>query len=205
MEVKLYLILGDRMTKTGSFEYFQRLKEILKGLDFREIDRMVTLVWKTYQKGGTIFFCGNGGSASTATHLAADIGKNTVKNPNNKKEKRFKTQALTDNPAWIMALGNDLSYEDIFVEQLKNFAKKGDLLMAISGSGNSMNVVKTVKYANSIGVKTIGLLGFSGGKLGKMVDLPIVVRVDHYGYVEGIHSEIHHYLVEALKELKKSE
>ena len=142
-----------------------------------------------------IFFAGNGGSASTATHLAADIGKNAGI--------KIKTLALTDNVAWMTALGNDLSYEDIFVEQLKNFATKGDLLFVISGSGNSGNVVKAVAWAKRNGVKTAALLGFSGGKLLKMVDVPVVVPVDHYGYVEGIHSEIHHYLVEALKRQAK--
>ena len=151
----------------------------------------MVVIWKAYKKKKMIFFAGNGGSASTATHLAADIGKNAGI--------KIKTLALTDNVAWMTALGNDLSYEDIFVEQLKNFATKGDLLFVISGSGNSGNVVKAVAWAKRNGVKTAALLGFSGGKLLKMVDVPVVVPVDHYGYVEGIHSEIHHYLVEALK------
>jgi D-sedoheptulose 7-phosphate isomerase len=127
--------------------------------------------------------------------LAADIGKN-IGLP-------FKTMSLTDNVAWITALGNDLSYGDIFVEQLKNFGETADVLVAISGSGNSINVVKAVKWARKNKIKTVGLLGFDGGQLLKLVDYPVLVPVKHYGFVEGIHSEIHHYLVEALK-LKKN-
>lgn len=189
----------------SSKHYFLDLEKIFDKLDHKQIEKMVGVIWKAYKKGNTIFFVGNGGSASTATHLAADIGKNTIKNHQDRKEKRFKTQALTDNPAWIMALGNDLSYEDIFLEQLKNFVKKGDVVVGISGSGNSGNVVKAIGYANKIGATTVGFLGFSGGKMLKMVDIAVLVPVDHYGYVEGVHSEIHHYLVEALKTLKKNE
>lgn len=189
--------------KKFTSDYFEGLKNVLEKLDYEQMEKMVGLIWKAYSKKRTIFFCGNGGSASTATHLAGDIGKNTVLNHKDPKENRFRVQALTDNPAWIMALGNDLSYEDIFVEQLKNFAQKGDVLVAISGSGNSANVVKAVQYANKIGMKVVGLLGFEGGKLKKMVDVSVLVPVAHYGYIEGIHSEIHHYLIESLKLLKK--
>lgn len=186
------------MTKfLRSKDYFHELERVLKKLDHGQIEKAVEVIWRAYKNNRMIFFAGNGGSAATASHLAADIGKN-VGLP-------FRTLALTDNVAWITALGNDLSYEDIFVEQLKNFAKKGDVVVAISGSGNSMNVVKAIEYARKTKCVTVGLLGFSGGKLLKMVDVPVLVPVDHYGYVEGIHSEIHHYLVEALKRLKKNE
>ncbi|HJZ06221.1 MAG TPA: SIS domain-containing protein [Patescibacteria group bacterium] len=187
-----------------SEEYFRELRGVLDKLDYKQMEKMVNVIWKAYKSDKTIFFMGNGGSASTATHLAADIGKNTVIVNSNSK-RRFKTVALTDNVAWMTALGNDLSYEDIFVEQLKNFVKKGDVVVGISGSGNSMNVVKAIEYANEVGATTAGLLGFSGGKMLKIVDVPVLVPVDHYGYVEGVHSEIHHYLVEALKILKKNE
>lgn len=172
-------------------DYFAGLAEALEKLDYPQMEAIARAIWSAYKKKKTIFFIGNGGSASTATHLAADIGKNAGM--------RIKTLALTDNVAWITALGNDLSYEDIFVEQLKNFAGRGDLLVVISGSGNSANVVKAAAWAKRNGLVTAALLGFSGGKLMKMVDIPVWVKVDHYGYVEGIHSEIHHYLVEVLK------
>lgn len=184
-------------------EYFHKLHEAIDTLSRRDLEKFVATIWKAYRKRKTIFFMGNGGSASTATHLAADIGKNTILKHTNDRELRFRTVALTDNPAWILALGNDLSYEDIFVEQLKNFMQRGDVVVAISGSGNSPNVVKAVKWANAHGARTVGLLGFDGGKLKRLVDICVHVPVNHYGYVEGIHSEIHHYIVEALKLLKK--
>ncbi len=180
----------------NSKSYFEELKVVLDKLDHKQIDKFAQVIWSAHQKGKTIFFVGNGGSASTATHFAADIGKNVGV--------RIKAVSLCDNTAWVMALGNDLSYEDIFVEQLKNFAKKGDVVVAISGSGNSANVVKTLKYASKIGCKTVGMLGFSGGKMRTMVDVPVLVPVDHYGYVEGVHSEIQHFVVEALKIMVKS-
>lgn len=177
--------------------YFEDLKKIIDELDQNALQKMVNIIWKAYKNNQHIFFAGNGGSASTATHLAGDMGKN-IGLP-------FKTIALTDNIAWITAIGNDLSYEDIFIEQLKNFAKPKDVLVVISGSGNSANVVKAVKWANKAKLTTVGLLGFDGGKLLKLVDHPVLVPVKHYGYVEGIHSEIHHYLIESLKLLKANE
>ena len=182
------------MTKIlNSKQYFEELKKHIDELDFGAIDDLAKLIWSAYKKKRMIFFAGNGGSASTASHLAADIGKN-VGLP-------FKTLALTDNVAWMTAVGNDLAYEDIFVEQLKNFADRGDVLIVISGSGNSGNVVKAVEWANKKGLATVGLLGFDGGRLKRKVKLAVVVEVKHYGYVEGIHSEIHHYVVEKLKTL----
>jgi D-sedoheptulose 7-phosphate isomerase len=175
-------------------DYFLSLQKHLESLDYKQLEKLVEVVWKAYQNSKQIFFIGNGGSASTATHLAADIGKN-IGLP-------IKTISLCDNIAWITALGNDLSYEDIFVEQLKNFAKPKDVLIAISGSGNSANVVKAVKWANAAKLTTVGLLGFDGGKLMKLVKHSVLVPVKHYGFVEGIHSEVHHYLVESLKLLK---
>jgi D-sedoheptulose 7-phosphate isomerase len=191
--------------KEYTFDYFFNLQALIYKLELPALHELVQMVWEAYKRDSAIYFIGNGGSASTATHLAADIGKNTIVDYKNKDEKRFRVHALTDNPAWIMALGNDISYEDIFVEQLRNFARKEDVLIAISGSGNSANVVKSAKFAKEAGMYTIGLVGFDGGKLMKMVDLPILVPSNHYGYIEGIHSEIHHFLVESLKMLKKEE
>jgi D-sedoheptulose 7-phosphate isomerase len=101
--------------------------------------------------------------------------------------------------AFITALGNDLSFDDIFSEQIKNFGKRGDLLISISGSGNSKNIVRAVEVANIIGMYTVGLLGFNGGMLVDMVDLPLICKSDNYGIIESAHSFIHHYLVESLK------
>src|SRR3990167_8394740 len=133
---------------TGSAkDYFREVKQVLDKVDLRTVEKAVQVMWAGYKMAKTIFFIGNGGSASTATHLAADIGKNTVVDHRDDKERRFRTMALTDNPAWIMGLGNDLGFEDIFVEQLKNWGQRGDVVVAISGSGNSPNVVKAVEWA----------------------------------------------------------
>lgn len=184
--------------KNFTKEYFKGLKAVLEGLNLGEVDGFVKILWEAGEKGRNIFFIGNGGSASTASHMAADIGKNTVL-PKSKNKWRFKTWALTDNVAWMTALGNDLSYDDIFVEQMKNLAKRGDVLVAISGSGNSLNVVKALIWAKKEGLKTVGMLGFKGGRAKGLVDLAVMVGVDHYGYVEGVHSEIQHCVIEALK------
>jgi len=185
--------------------YFDQLQQVIGEIDLRAVEEAAKMMWGAYRKGRIIFFMGNGGSASTATHLAADIGKNTTVNHKNNREKRISTLALTDNPAWIMAVGNDLSFEDIFVEQLKNLGQAGDVVVAISGSGNSGNVVKAVKWAKKNKLKVIGLVGFDGGAIGRLADVRVWVRAKHYGYVEGVHSEIHHYWVEVLKKWKQEE
>ncbi len=179
-------------------EYFQNLVEIIGNLDYGQIDKFISILWKAANEGRTIYFIGNGGSAATATHFAADLGKNTV----TKSEKiRFKTMALVDNVAWVTALGNDLGFEEIFVEQLKNFSKRGDVLVAISASGNSANIVNALRWAKMNGLRTCGLLGFDGGKAKSMVDLAVMVKVDHYGLVEGVHGEIQHLVIEMIKKL----
>jgi D-sedoheptulose 7-phosphate isomerase len=110
-------------------------------------------------------------------------------------ERRFRVLSLTDNVPWITALGNDLSYEDVFVEQLRNYARAGDLLLAISGSGNSENVLRAVRYANSIGCRTIGLAGFAGGKLREQAQECLVVSADHMGRIEDGHFVVQHLIV----------
>src|SRR5215207_8522054 len=138
-----------------------------------------------------VFVVGNGGSAATASHFAVDLGKGASLDA----ERRFRVLSLTDNVPWITALGNDLSYEDVFVEQLKNFARPGDLLLAISGSGNSENVLRAVRYANSIGCRTIGLAGFAGGKLREQAQECLVVNSDHMGRIEDGHFIVQHLIV----------
>jgi D-sedoheptulose 7-phosphate isomerase len=151
----------------------------------------------------TIFFIGNGGSAATSSHLAADLGKNTVENILNINEKRFRTISLSDNISWITAVANDLSYEDVFVEQLKNLAGEGDVLFIVSGSGNSKNIVKAASWAKTNKLSVVGLLGFDGGEVKKYTGEGLVVESDNYGIIESVHSYIHHYIVEALKPMKE--
>ena len=110
------------------------------------------------------------------------------------RETRFKTIPLTDNVEWMTALSNDLCYEDVYVEQLKNFAESGDVLLAISGSGNSENVLRAVRYANEVGCVTIGFTGFEGGKLRELVQHCVVIPSDHMGRIEDIHLILQHMI-----------
>lgn len=137
-----------------------------------------------------IFVCGNGGSAATASHFMCDI----IKGASYQKDKRFRIMALTDNLATMTAYSNDVSYDSVFVEQLKNFAQPGDVVMAISGSGNSPSVLKAIEYANSAGCHTIALTGRDGGKLGPMAKLNVQVPVPHMGRIEDAHMIICHMI-----------
>ena len=159
-------------------------------VDTHAIAAIIAEFGKARDRDKRIYAIGNGGSASTASHFVVDMGKGASIG----REKRFKTIPLTDNMEWITALGNDLSYEDVFVEQLKNFAEPGDVLLAISGSGNSENVLRAVKYAREVGCVTIGFTGFKGGKLNGLVDHGIVVPSDHMGRIEDIHVILQHMI-----------
>jgi D-sedoheptulose 7-phosphate isomerase len=154
-------------------EYMQRSSEIMRLLDGQapKLAEIVSMLDKARERGSTIFIMGNGGSASTASHMANDLNKTACKEGG----KRFKMMALTDNVPIMLAIGNDISYDDIFVEQLKNFLGKDDIVMGLSGSGNSKNVLKALEYANSKGAYTIGLTAMGGGKLAQLAKLSIII------------------------------
>jgi D-sedoheptulose 7-phosphate isomerase len=195
------------MDKTLSFahQYFKGLTELAGKLDYEAMSKIIDMIWDAYKRQVNIYFMGNGGSASIASHLAADIGKNAMTDWNDNNEDRFRTLALTDNVAWMTALANDVGYENVFVEQLRNLARKGDMIVVISSSGNSPNVVKAAAWAKEHGITVAALVGFEGGKLKEIADVSVWVPAKNYGYVEGLHGDIHHYLVEALKKLKEGE
>src|SRR5215475_11538222 len=132
---------------------------------------MADLIWQSHEQGGTLFIFGNGGSAALASHLACDFGKGTVSG----NRVRFRTLSLSDNVPLMTALANDIAYEDIFSEQLADLAKKGDAALAISGSGNSPNVVKGLEMARKMGLITLSVTGFSGGRVTPLSDLSLVV------------------------------
>jgi D-sedoheptulose 7-phosphate isomerase len=150
-----------------------------------------------------IFVIGNGGSAANASHLAQDLSKGT-KNTGDT-SKRIRALSLTDNLAFISALGNDEGFESIFEQQLKTFAVEGDLLIAISGSGNSPNIIKAVDWGNENGLTTIGITGFDGGLLHKINKLSLHVPLDDMYTVESIHSIMLHYIVIELKKKMEKE
>ena len=166
-------------------------------LDTEAIDQLLADLETAYKDGRFVFIIGNGGSGANASHLCEDLGKGTLSDF--EYQRRLKVLSLTDNTAYILAWGNDTSYDRIFVEQLKNLASPGDLLIAISGSGNSPNVLRAVEYAQANDIKTVGFTGYDGGKLRKMVNLPIHVDNNNMGIVEAVHGVVFHYLIEILK------
>ena len=182
--------------------YSDLIVQAVNGINQQTIGKIVDLIWATYESGNTLFFAGNGGSASTASHMAADLGKNTINNHSDTREDRLKTISLCDNIAWISAVSNDISFDDVFVEQLKSLAKPGDLLIIFSGSGKSMNIIKAVAWAKENNLRSVGILGFDGGYVKDFSDLSIIVESTNYGIVESTHSHISHFIVEVLKKMK---
>jgi D-sedoheptulose 7-phosphate isomerase len=184
---------------TFAEQYRTDLIQTLNGLDLDKVQTAIEWFKETRATGNHIFTCGNGGSASSASHIVCDIVKGASYNRNS----RFKIMALTDSVATMTAYSNDVNYESIFVEPLKNFAQPGDLLLAISGSGNSPNVLRAVEYANSVGCKTIGLTGRDGGKLGPMSQLNIQAAVPHMGRIEDAHMIVCHMIAYYFMESEK--
>jgi D-sedoheptulose 7-phosphate isomerase len=170
--------------------YKTDLLAAIQTIDLERVEQAIGLLAQAREEGRRIFVCGNGGSASTASHFATDI----VKGASFGRHKRFRIMALTDSLPTITAYSNDVSYECVFVEQLKNFAEPGDVLIAVSGSGNSPNVLRAVEYANSIGCRSIGLSGRDGGALGKLVQLNLQVAHPHMGRIEDGHMIILHMI-----------
>ena len=168
--------------------YIEQNLALLKSLNPGDIANIITEFEKARDNEKRIYSIGNGGSASTASHFVNDMGKGASLG----RDKRFKVIPLTDNVAWMTALSNDLSYDDVYVEQLKNFAEPGDLLLAISGSGNSENVLRAVRYANEVGCVSVGFTGFEGGQLKELVDHCVVVASDHMGRIEDMHVILQH-------------
>ena len=180
----------------GAGPYLERVCQEIGRLDLSQVERLADLIEAAYHADRFVFIVGNGGSAASASHLCEDLAKCTLRDF--ERQKRLKVLSLTDNIAWLMAVANDLSYDRVFVEQLKNLASPGDLLVAISGSGNSPNVVKAVEWANHQGLETFGVTGFSGGKLGTLARHGLHVPVDDMGIVESIHLTAFHWVIDDL-------
>lgn len=181
--------------QSGITDYVGRLRQVLVTLDVAAIEQAIGQIIVAYDQDRTVFTCGNGGSATTAQHMAADIGKNSAV-PG---KRRMRAIGLADNMSWFSALANDEGYENVFVEQLANFLQPGDVLIAISASGNSPNVLKAAQYARAHGGKVIGLVGFKGGKLKELSDVAVHILSDDYGPVEDSHLMLDHIFVEALR------
>ena len=181
-------------------DYLGRLKAEIDRVDRAEVKRLADLVYEAWQQGRFVFVCGNGGSATLASHIAEDLGKGSLRQADLRDEskRRLKVLSLTDNVGWLTALANDVGYDQIFVQQLMNYGQPGDLLIAISGSGNSPNVLAAVDWANRHGLKTFGITGYNGGKLKQLQQAGIHVPLDDMGMVESIHGCLIHWLVDDL-------
>jgi len=171
-------------------EYKRLSLATLSQIDEKQVAELIESLQEARNSGKQVFLCGNGGSASTCSHFANDLGKGaSLRSP-----ERFRVFSLTDCIPWMTALANDLDYSDIFVEQLKNFAGPGDVLLAISGSGNSENVLKAVRWGNDNDLVTIGLTGRPGGELGSLAKSVVFIESSHMGRIEEGHFLLQHLI-----------
>ena len=180
--------------KSFARKYIIDLKVVLERIYFDHFEEVVSLILDAYYGDQRIFTMGNGGSGSTASHFACDINKGCCMDL----EKKFKMICLNDNMPTILALSNDVSYDVIFVEQLKNFFSPGDLVIGISGSGNSENVLRAITHARRNDGTTIGFSGFSGGQLSQMVDVSLVAEVDDMQKIEDMHMIAVHMIMQSV-------
>ena len=177
-------------------EYLESLKKCLEELSVADIEEVSGIVFEAYKKGNRTFIMGNGGSATTAMHMARDLQIGTVI-PG---KPRLRATSLADNVAFITAIANDVDYNSIFTEQLIGQMKEGDVVIGISASGNSPNVLKAIEYANDNGAVTIGIIGFGGGKLKGLAQKSIVLSKNNYQQVEDVHMTLAHIIPCWIKE-----
>jgi len=174
--------------------YLRELNNIFGDINSKEFEVFIGELIVAYERQSNIFVCGNGGSASTASHFACDINKGVGFG----KDKRFKVICLNDNIPTLLAYANDISYDDVFVEQLKNFMVKDDLVIGVSGSGNSGNILKAIEYANKNGGNTFGICGYDGGKLKTLAQKSMVIQSNDMQKVEDIHMIVIHCAMQYL-------
>ncbi|MEW4567477.1 SIS domain-containing protein [Tautonia sp. JC769] len=177
----------------GARDYLDRVCREIQRIDAAELETVADLIERAYHADRFVFVIGNGGSASSASHLCEDLNKCTLRDFES--QKRLKVLSLTDNTAGIMAWANDEGYDRVFLEQLKTYASPGDLLLAISGSGNSPNILKGVEWANAHGLTTVGITGYSGGTLREVAHHSLHCPVDDMGTAESLHLVAFHWLI----------
>ena len=175
-------------------DYFKRLAETLDKVDTDAIEKLADILMTARERGNTIFIFGNGGSGATASHVTGDF----LKGISYQLDKRFRVQCLNDNDSGMMAISNDLSYDEIFIEQLKAFLRKDDVVIGISGSGNSANVVKAIQYAKEQGATTVAFCGYKGGKVKELADHAVHAPVQDMEITEDVHIIIFHALKQSL-------
>ena len=185
--------------------YFSDMKKVIETISRDDIDRVVKLLFSAWESGNQVFICGNGGSASTATHFSCDLSKTTIVEG----KRRFKVHCLNDNIPLITAIINDEGFDNLFIEQLKNLFQKGDILICISVHGGvgrdkaalwSQNLVKAMRYAKEMKGYTIGLAGFDGGVMKEIADACIVVPINSTPQVESFHLALEHLISSCLRQ-----
>jgi D-sedoheptulose 7-phosphate isomerase len=173
-------------------DYYDREKAAMDKLDRKELNAAMNALLEAYEKGATVYVFGNGGSSATASHMVCDFNKGTCYDL----DKKFKFVCLNDNIPVMMALANDTSFEDVFYYQLLDRIQKNDYVLAISGSGNSHNIIKAVTYAKGLGCKIIGMTGYDGGKLAKLSDYQLHVPADDMQITEDLHMGFDHMIMQ---------
>ena len=177
-------------------DYFAELGETLAKIPVNDVERIIKAVSRCYSESRNLFLFGNGGSAALASHHACDMGKGTIAPSQN----RFRVVSLTDNVPLITAWANDVGYEHVFVEQLKNLACAGDVSFAISASGNSPNILRALEYSRAAGMVTVGVTGFDGGKMLRLCDIAAVVPSNNMQIIEDLHVAISHAVFTAVRQ-----
>nr|ABH02997.1 GmhA [Spirochaeta aurantia] len=180
-------------------DYLERTRELTLALNVASVDRFIGMLEEARMRGAFIYIMGNGGSAATASHFVNDFNKGVSEGI----QPRYKLVSLNDNVSTMLAVANDISYDEIFRFQLENFVTSNDLVIGISGSGNSKNVVNAFELARSKGAKTIALVGFDGGKLLKMADHSVHIPIDNMQHVEDFHMILDHLAMFILKQGRK--
>ena len=180
--------------ETFARSYVQAVTTALNGLDLAAVSRVIEALWWAYQADRQIFIFGNGGSASTSSHLATDLAKGTLGYRGDAPARPVRAVSLTDNNSLISAWANDVGFEHVFLGQLKTHLRRGDVVVALSASGNSPNILAAIHFARDAGARTVGLAGFGGGALSGLVDVGVVVDSHDYGVVEDVHLQIGHII-----------
>jgi D-sedoheptulose 7-phosphate isomerase len=188
-------MLGASLTVS---QYLERTTAEFAGIELPAVERLAAEIHSAYEEGRFVFLCGNGGSGSTCSHICEDLAKSTLDRADfaDPLRKRLKVLSLTDNTSAILAWANDEGFETVFVEQLKNLASADDMLITISGSGNSPNVLRATEWANHARLRTWGITGFDGGKLRDEAQESIHVPLEDMGLVESIHLLLFHWVLD---------
>ena len=178
-------------------EYYAAHQEVVARLPYQAMDTAIVEILSAYKRNASIFTFGNGGSAALASHFACDLGKGTLGHHNG--EKRFRVISLTDNVPLLTAWANDHGYENVFAQQLQNLVESGDLVFAISGSGNSPNVLRGLEVAKDCGARTIGLTGFQGGNMKSLCDVCVILPSDNMQIIEDFHLSVTHAISSVIR------